>query len=79
MKTIKHDGPGRPPTYDWEDWFGRKKFLLRRGRHFSCMTFSMASRIRTMAGVHGVKVSIRFLSDDSLVVTVKKGGSNGRR
>jgi hypothetical protein len=44
--------------YDWEKWFGKPRFALKRGRDYGCATSSMAQQVRNAASEHGVSVSI---------------------
>jgi len=59
--------------YPWDKWFARtKRFKLKRGRDYACMTHAMAQQIRDTASVRGVFVSIQINEDDSLWVKVFK-------
>lgn len=48
--------PGK--KYDWDEWFGRPKFVVRKGRDFDCSMTSMAQQIRSEASLRGVPISI---------------------
>ena len=45
-------------AYDWENWFGRRKFTLRRGLDFACACGVMAQQVRNAAWQRGLKVQI---------------------
>lgn len=60
----------RRKKYNWDKWFMRPKFILVRGRDFQCTSHSMNVMVRNAARLRGVKISIRFVDDLKLVVTV---------
>ncbi len=57
--------------HPWDKWFGRKKFTLKKGRHYTCKTHSMAQQVRNAASAWGRLVSIRIL-EDQITVTMKE-------
>lgn len=64
-KRIKHHAP-----YNWDRWFSRKTFTVRRGVHYDCAVHGMASQIRTRASIRGLRVSLEIV-DGVVRVTVK--------
>lgn len=56
--------------YPWDQWFSKKKFVVRRGKDFDCMTHCMAQMIRTRAGGKGIKVRVQVGEDGVITVAV---------
>lgn len=59
------------PRYPWDKWFRRKKFVLRRGRDFMCMTHGMAVQVRTAAKNRNLQVSV-MIEEDNLRIVLKR-------
>lgn len=57
MPTKKGRPHGR--LYDWDEWFAKPRFVLKKGRHFGCGMASMSQQIRDRAGDRGLRVSIK--------------------
>jgi hypothetical protein len=45
--------------YDWDDWFSRPRFILRKGRDYDCAQSSMAQQIRNAAAARNLLVNVR--------------------
>lgn len=64
-------GRGRPPIYPWEDWFSRRRFVVTRGKDFTCRSDTMIQYIRNMAGPRFFAMSIALLpAEDGSRITV---------
>ena len=48
----------KPKRHPWDKWFKRKRFKLIAGKHYDCMTHSMAQQVRNAAFDRGIEVSI---------------------
>lgn len=59
----------RKKIYDWDAWFASGRFVLRRGRDYTCSQGTMAQQVRNAAAKRGISVSL-VESDGSFVVTV---------
>ena len=59
------------PMYDWQRWFRRRKFILKRGVDYRCQTSSMVQQIRNAAYKRGLSVSLEE-DNGALTVTVLK-------
>lgn len=59
----------RPAKYNWEEWFTRGRFTLRRGRDYRVSQSSMVQQVRNAAHEAGLHVSIQD-AGNRLVVTV---------
>lgn len=59
-------------TYNWNQWFAGKRFVLQRGRDFTCSMASIAQQVRNAASLRKVSASI-VEQDDRLVVYVDRG------
>lgn len=57
--------------YPWENWFKKKKFILRRGKHYNCLTHSIAQQCRNAAFRYGYRVSIK-VGEDMIEVSSRK-------
>jgi transcriptional regulator with XRE-family HTH domain len=51
-------GRGRPQLYDWDKWFARRRFTLRRGEDYRCSQSSMSQQVRNAAAARGLNVSL---------------------
>ena len=58
--------------YDWEGWFARRRFTLRRGTDYRTSTLSMAQQVRNAAAARGGSVQI-IETADGLVVLFTPG------
>jgi hypothetical protein len=67
---ITYVGPTRQPRYPWDQWFRRRKFILRRGVDYLCQPYTMMILIRMKAAQRGMKVSVN-IREDELTVTRK--------
>lgn len=56
--------------YPWDKWFAKKKFTLKRGREFDCMTHCMGVMARRAASVRDVTISIHHKGEDTLWIEV---------
>lgn len=61
------------PRYPWKKWLtptGKpwKSLSLIRGKHYNCMTHSMAVQVRQAAYTLGVSVSVS-IGEDRLIIT----------
>lgn len=56
--------------YDWDNWFGRRRFVLRYGRDYQCATYSMGQMVRNQAARRHVSISIKPSGETGLVVDV---------
>jgi len=57
-------------AYDWDDWFSKRRFVLRRGEHYVCSQSSMSQQIRNAAHVRSLRI-VLLDQDDQFVVIVK--------
>ncbi len=58
--------------YPWDRWLKRKrKFKLKRGVDYDCMTHAMAVAVRKAATRHDVSVSVG-IGEDYLTVKVQR-------
>lgn len=69
---------GRKPLahgvrYPWNEWFSKRRVVLRRGVHFHGLVHGMAATIRQAATRLGVGVSIEVDKDnpDRLILSRK--------
>lgn len=60
----------RIKEYDWEAWFSKSLFRLKKGRDYKCQTHSMIAQIRRAAADFRKSVAIQA-EDDLIVVQVK--------
>jgi 3-keto-L-gulonate-6-phosphate decarboxylase len=44
--------------YDWERWFGARRFTLHRGRDYDCSHSSMSQQVRNAASARGLRVAV---------------------
>lgn len=56
--------------YPWDKWLKRKRFTLRRGEDFNCMTHCMSLLLRNAAHRRGIQVQVFTVGED-LEVTQK--------
>ena len=70
---MRRNGKRGPrPLYPWDDWFSRRRrFRLRRGRHFLCQPHSMMFQLRNRAAQRGLALSVH-IQEDCLVVEVRR-------
>lgn len=64
--TMKGFGPKRfGRRYPWDAWFRQTVFILEKGKHYNCKTYTMAQIVRNAASAnrHNVRVSIRTSND----------------
>lgn len=45
--------------YDWNGWFAKGRFVLKKGKHFRCGMASMSQQVRDRASDRGLRVSIK--------------------
>lgn len=57
--------------YEWDKWFTRNRFVLKRGKDYLCASSSFIGQIRNAAAVRKLLVSIEPV-DDAFIVTVKE-------
>jgi hypothetical protein len=62
--------------YDWDVWFRRRKFTLRRWEHYHCSPVSMAQQIRNEASKRGFKVHVITDQSDQFTVVVRSQESD---
>lgn len=55
--------------YNWDEWFGNKIALLRRGIEYNCSQSAMASMVRNNASMRRIKVRLTDM-DTSILVEV---------
>lgn len=55
--------------YPWDRWFRQKRFVLVRGRDYTCQPHSLSVMVRAAAYARKVRVSVA-LRDETLTVTV---------
>ena len=60
--------------YDWNKWFSRRRFCLRRGKDYTCQQATMGQQIRNAAVRMGVRVSL-VESKDQFTVLVERNGN----
>lgn len=58
------------PLYSWDEWFGRQRFVLRRGTDYRCSQSVMAQQIRNNASVRGLLINL-VEGDDHFTVIVR--------
>lgn len=64
---------GRPPLYDWDDWFRRRAFVLRQGQEYDCAVSAMVQQVRNAATARGLKVSVLEEPGGEIIVAVHEG------
>ena len=57
--------------YDWNRWFKRKSFTLRKGKHYQCMPHSMAVQVRNAAARRGLVVRV-FIDEEGTLTVIRK-------
>lgn len=60
---------GKRRRHPWDKWFGYRQFVLKKGRQYTCQSYTMAQQVRNAAAERDMKVSIRILHD-RITVTV---------
>lgn len=73
-RSPKSKGP-HGQKYDWETWFSKKSFVLRRGTDFTCAPYVMAQMCRNNAPDYGVRISLSITDRGVSVKVLKKGKS----
>jgi len=63
---------GRPRLYDWDVWFARQSFALRRDKDYFCSSLSMAQQVRDAACRRGIPVTIEETSVGLFVHVFKR-------
>lgn len=67
---------GRAPIYPVAKWFGYKSFVLRKGKHYTCQTYSMIQKLRKYAGSPEYRLSLQIkVIEDGAAIRVKVRGS----
>jgi hypothetical protein len=61
--------------YNWEKWFARRRFTLRRGADYDCSHSSMAQQIRNAASARGL--GVRLVEGDRGITVLVTGGPVG--
>jgi uncharacterized protein YheU (UPF0270 family) len=61
--------------YDWDGWFLRRRFVLRRGTHYDCQQSSISQQIRNAAHRRGLRINL-VESEDRFTVVVQSEGEN---
>jgi hypothetical protein len=56
--------------YNWEKWFGQKKFVLKKGVHYTCSQTSMRTQIGTAACAYQVSIKVKVDSEGTFTVLV---------
>lgn len=59
--------------YDWNDWFNRARFVLRKGEDYHCPQSSMAQQVRNQAARRGVAVKVEDQGDQITVTVLGRG------
>jgi len=78
MVKKKAKLPPRVTQYPWDKWFrgGKtsktRQFRLNRYKDYHCMPHSMISLVRVTARKRGLRVSVRVLAKDQLLITLRK-------
>lgn len=62
LKKVRHP---------WAEWFGRKKVVLVRGKHFLCQPHSMAVQIRAAARRQRLHVKVEI--EESVITATVLG------
>lgn len=77
-KPLKKKGRS-PKPYQWDNWFPRRRFTLRRGTDYSCTQSSMSQQVRNAAAARGLRVSVVDGEDELTVVVhqATKGADEG--
>lgn len=69
---IKRVSGGRgKKLYQWEKWFKSKKFTLKKGKDYECLTHSIAQQCRNAAFRYGYLVSIKVFENKIEVICKK--------
>lgn len=53
--------------YPWEQWFGRPRTVLVRGRHYHCSQSTMVQMVRNRASRCGMRVRVGDIGDSVIV------------
>lgn len=59
--------------YPWNEWFGAKKFYVRKGRDYNGRTDTFAQQVRTRASERGLSVSVEIDEDGEGLRVVVNG------
>lgn len=65
----------RGKNYPWQQWFKRRRFVLRRGEDYFCPQGSMAQQIRNAASRLDLLITL-IEEDESFTVFVKNGDTD---
>lgn len=65
----------KPKIYDWDAWFARGHFILRRGQHFRCGQASIVQQARNAASERGLSIHL-IEKYGSIDVTVRDADAN---
>lgn len=65
---------GRKRLYDWERWFSRGTFDLRRGKHYRTLDETIGRMVRNVASARSMSASIEWMPW-GLRVTVQEATS----
>ena len=58
--------------YPWEKWLSKKRFTLKKGKHFKCSLTAMAQQVRNNAADRELKVSVSTNDELRLLKVVVK-------
>lgn len=64
--------------YDWDRWFARRRFFLRRGKDYVCSHGSMAQQLRNAfitRRQNGSRLSVRETQDGLHVEVLEDAGT----
>lgn len=72
VSSSQGDGVGRPHghRYPWDKWFEVGRVILRRGKHYHCLTHGMIQTIRQAAARYGIRVRLS-VAQDTITLEVK--------
>lgn len=59
---------GRPPIYPWDQWFSRRRIILRRGEDYSCSQSAICQQVRSAASSRGLRVSVADRGEEVEIV-----------
>lgn len=62
--------------YDWDRWFARRRFTLRRGIDYEATQGSMLQQVRNAASHRGIGITV-LEGYDYLTVLVRTRGQRG--
>jgi hypothetical protein len=67
-KPLRKKSRGNP--YQWDKWFQKKRFRLKKHVHYECLTTSIIVQVRQRMAERKIKGEIKVESDEKILVTI---------